>query len=1271
MIFDPDSYLGGGIAPVVPRGTFDPDAFLGGSGGPTPAQPAAPNWQNLYAGLDGLDARVHSTQRAAFQQLDRVSEDPVEMRARAINQTYLKDYLRGLDPKMIENNWQATKESFVENTEGSPKPGISDTQLYQLISRRMKAQAEADDKALPTSGSWAGGIWQELNKPIRDLPSAPKDAPDVPAMGIANPALTAGVYNGIKPLLEGLESPFGITTIGVGSELKFAAESFPAAKAALVGMTGFFAGLMGYQTVKALPETQRVLADPNSSTQEKVAALAGPAATGAAAVLGALGAAFEAMPAKEVPKLVKAMEGKTPGQAAEILRGEAVTMDSGPHSDFLNHAANELDKIEDGRAELLTNEGRTGLVFPDKASAIANLHPGQEVRPSGKSSYEIYDVPSSAGPRNATISTGTGAPTPYEQKMIEAWKKQIAADKSMEQEFPKPVGTQDGVHEWLTPTEEGQRAVGINRASMDRELEEMGLPRTTESETKTFDEGLQAAAKRLRRDPDAGQKLIEKLEAKPRPMTDDEVALLSREVNRLRLERDAAEEAVQIAGEDGDEVALAEAKAKVATTRDDYMAATSAIAKAGTQNGRALAFFKIMLKEDYSRAAIERKWTVANNGAPLEEAALKQIGELHTLLEKTQKAFDDYRAQQLAASREPPRRAAPPDKVKAAREPSAVSAYLSEQAKAARERLTARAAGRVSSGIDPADLADHAIIGADLLARGVTKFSEWGAEMVKEIGEHIRPYLKEIFTKAEQVRGDASKLQALKTRTETSTKAMQEKIASGDFSKEAPRPVPLDAEALRLKAENARVKRLVDLGEQRLAQENRGMVDKVRDAFIKWVRAGALSTPTVIEHLTGAAIIRPLATMAEQGVGYGLSKLLPELAARAPREGVPSLGGAVRAEAKGITEGMTTGMRGAFDILRNRDTNETALLDKAHLPPEMIEYMGQIHKALHYPTQINEYARALELREQHAIRNGIDPRDPVQQIRLMHEAWMDGNRSVFLSDNGISNAYQAMIRSLEANQKATGKPSVALKLLSTGLQTELPIVKVPTNVISEVFEILSGSIQGPARAAFEYARGGIKDLAPGEADQIMRLMKKGTLGAALTAMGYYGYENIGGFHVAGEKRAQSDVESGNIRAGEVEIPHGLLHNPYAYAVDFGATMHRAGEAALKHQGIKTDTPEAHALLAASLGVITDVPFVRETSTIAKYTDSREAGNALAGKAASILVPGGVSWIAAQLDKEQAFNPSQNPTPRKAEGLGEAIKKRVPGMREELPRQRPH
>lgn len=1234
MIFDPDSYLSGGTD--KPAAGFDPDAFLGGASGQAQVQPPTPDWQNLYAGLDGLDARVHPTQRAAFKQLDRVSDDPNELRARAINQTYLKDYLRGLDPKMIENNWQATKESFVENTEGSPNPGISDTQLYQLISGRMKEQAELDAKALPTSSSWLGGMWQEINKPIRDLPSAPKDAPDIPAMGLANPAITAGVYNGIKPLLEGIESPFGIATLGVGAELKYAAASYPAAKAALVGMTGFFAGLMGYHTVKALPETKRVLDDPNSSTQDKISAVAEPTATAAAAVLGALGAAFEAMPAREVHKVVKAMDGKTPGQAAEILRGEAVTMDSGPHSDFLNHAANELDKIEEGRAQVAP---------PPEASA--------------------------AGPRDATISTGTGVPTPYEQQMIEAWKKQIAAEKSMEQEFPKPVGTQDGVHEWLTPTEEGQRAVGINRASMDRELEEMGLPPTTESETKTFDEGLQGAAKRLRRDPDAGQKLIEKLEAKPRPMTDDEVALLSREVNRLRLERDAAEEAVQTAGEDGDEVALAEAKAKVATTRDDYMAATSAIAKAGTQNGRALAFFKIMLKEDYSRAAIERKWTVANNGAPLEEAALKQIGELHTLLEKTQKAFDDYRAQQLAATREPPRRPAPPEKSKAVREPSAVSAYLSEQAKAARERLTARAAGRVSSGIDPADLADHAIIGADLLARGVTKFSEWGAEMVKEIGEHVRPYLKEIFSKAEQVRGDASKLQALKTRTESSTKAMQEKIDSGDFSKEAPRPVPLDAEALRLKAENARVKRLVDLGEQRLAQENRGTVDKVRDAFIKWVRAGALSTPTVIEHLTGAAIIRPLATMAEQGVGYGLSKLLPELAARAPREGVPSLGGAVRAEAKGIAEGMTTGMRGAFDILRNRDTNETALLDKAHLPPEMIEYMGQIHKALHYPTQINEYARALELRTQHALRNGIDPRAPVQQIRLMHEAWMDGNRSVFLHDNGISNAYQAMIRSLEANQKATGKPSLPLKLLSTSLQTELPIVKVPTNVVGEVFEILSGSIQGPARAAFEYARGGIKDLKPGEADQIMRLMKKGALGAALTAMGYYGYENIGGFHVAGEKRAQSDVESGNIRVGEVEIPHGLLHNPYAYAVDFGATMHRAGEAALKHQGIKTDTPEAHALLAASLGVVTDVPFVRETSTVAKYTDSRQSGDALAGKAASILVPGGISWIAAQLDKEQAFNPGENPTPRKAQGLEDAIKKRTPGLREELPRGKAH
>ena len=60
--------------------------------------------------------------------------------------------------------------------------------------------------------------------------------------------------------------------------------------------------------------------------------------------------------------------------------------------------------------------------------------------------------------------------------------------------------------------------------------------------------------------------------------------------------------------------------------------------------------------------------------------------------------------------------------------------------------------GRVSVGLDPVQLAAYIVKGAALLERGITDIAKWTAEMVKEYGPQIRPYLKTIREHAEQTR---------------------------------------------------------------------------------------------------------------------------------------------------------------------------------------------------------------------------------------------------------------------------------------------------------------------------------------------------------------------------------------------------------------------------------------------------------------------------------------------------------------------------------------
>jgi hypothetical protein len=64
---------------------------------------------------------------------------------------------------------------------------------------------------------------------------------------------------------------------------------------------------------------------------------------------------------------------------------------------------------------------------------------------------------------------------------------------------------------------------------------------------------------------------------------------------------------------------------------------------------------------------------------------------------------------------------------------------------------------RLTAGIDPAEMADLAIIGAAKIAKGTIKFGEWSAEMVREFGARVKPYLRQIYARSQQ---GASRLKA-------------------------------------------------------------------------------------------------------------------------------------------------------------------------------------------------------------------------------------------------------------------------------------------------------------------------------------------------------------------------------------------------------------------------------------------------------------------------------------------------------------------------------
>ena len=72
--------------------------------------------------------------------------------------------------------------------------------------------------------------------------------------------------------------------------------------------------------------------------------------------------------------------------------------------------------------------------------------------------------------------------------------------------------------------------------------------------------------------------------------------------------------------------------------------------------------------------------------------------------------------------------------------------------------LEARAMGRIKkrgtrlkAGIDPAELADYAIIGAAKIVKGTAKFADWSKEMTKAYGKRIKPHLVAIYKQAQEL----------------------------------------------------------------------------------------------------------------------------------------------------------------------------------------------------------------------------------------------------------------------------------------------------------------------------------------------------------------------------------------------------------------------------------------------------------------------------------------------------------------------------------------
>jgi len=529
-----------------------------------------------------------------------------------------------------------------------------------------------------------------------------------------------------------------------------------------------------------------------------------------------------------------------------------------------------------------------------------------------------------------------------------------------------------------------------------------------------------------------------------------------------------------------------------------------------------------------------------------------------------------------------------------------------------------------------------------------------------------RQYLRDSINPKTRKTPDEMQLSALKTRLKNRTAELQERLANSDFGPRPKKaPVQLDAEAERLQAAATRAKQEFDTALLKDRLENRPILKKMKDTFVKWQRGFLLSGPVTLAKLTAAAVTRMGSSLVEEGIGAGISKIIPEVAKRAPREG----GLSIKAEAKSISSALTQGMRDAWQTLTtgksDLDVNygkgkDGAVRESDILPRTMIDFFGALHGALKAPVKRAEFERSLQKRIESYLANNADLSDPAVQVKAMletfkQEAYKDASRSIFLQDNILAEGVNSFIGRLEQPLKATGKPSPAGTVAAGVARGLFPIVRVPLNIVAETVQYATGLYTGSGRLGLAFRRG-IENLSPEQADLIMRDLKKGVIGTAALVLGHLNADQVGGYYT-GEKPKRTDAKFGTIKILGANIPSFLLHSPLLEALQIGATIRHVMDKKIRG----ADQSLGSAVWMSALGLAEETPFGRGASTVARLLDPRETAKAGGEIAKSTLVPQLVSQTAEALDRDE-----KGVVPRKAEGPVTAIKSGIPGLRQTLP-----
>lgn len=449
---------------------------------------------------------------------------------------------------------------------------------------------------------------------------------------------------------------------------------------------------------------------------------------------------------------------------------------------------NLKEVLTSGAVGFLTGGGIGGITggVPSSVEQRA-VQEGQAVSPEDTGPYPIIPTPGTVpgGPITGAEQI-TGVPGQITEQPIEPIDKAELPTETLEPveeakdvigEIEKKVVTPSEVpHEIKKPEEiksevpietldslrqEEPIITGIKLKETTRVRKERGLEPIPDPKVRANQESLGMAKDRIKSDPTYVTRLVEELAGKPRPITADEVSAL--DIHYITLQQDIrqARRVAEIAHDKGTGDTLNEAKRK-----HDYL--ESKIAEfeqmyrdTGTETARGLQMRDRLINENYTLEALESRARAAKGFEPLTSAERTEIKILHEKIKKVEDTLSEKEIsiQQLQAEtainkiKKDVSERYHPGILKRA---DLIVKSMEKSAKSASKRLKGKLS-RLSAGVDPTIIADGAIVGSAKLARGTLNFAGWSAEMVKDFGIKIKPYLNKIWAKSNLILGEKLK----------------------------------------------------------------------------------------------------------------------------------------------------------------------------------------------------------------------------------------------------------------------------------------------------------------------------------------------------------------------------------------------------------------------------------------------------------------------------------------------------------------------------------